>query len=201
MTSPLRTALTSRWTWGTAATLAVGVAAIGIGGGWGASPPAELPELAAGATAELGPYDVDVRGWTVSDELLPDDLSYSDAAAWIVIDLGITANPPATVGWFADSLAVEGVEPTGRVLLVDPADGDLIAQVHPGVPTDALLLVPVDAEAAAAADELDRLPVVLSAHVFTAHVISGEEWWWRARPTVTLEVSRDDDVARVGAAS
>ena len=199
MTSPLRTALTSRWTWGAVATVAVGLGAVGLAGGWGAVPPAALPVLPEGTTAQLGPYDVDVRGWTLSDELLPDDLGYADATAWIVLDLAVAPNPPASTGWFADSLAVEGVGTTDRALLVDPADGDLIAQVHPGVPIDALLLVPVDAEVAAAVDELDRLPVVLSAHTFRGHMITDEQGWWAARPAATIEVPRDDDVAEVGA--
>lgn len=193
--SPVRTVLRSRWTWisvGAVVAVLVGVAAAG---GWGQVEEQGLPEVPADTEMALGPYDLTVTGWTVSDELLADDLEYSDADAWVVVSLDVTAGPPSSVRWMSDSLEVSGLELTGYPEVVRASDGSRIFTFHPGVQTPALLLLPVATDQVEALADQDSLPVVLSTHTYRGHVLSEEEGWWGAQPRATLQVERDNAVA------
>lgn len=193
--SPVRAAVTSWWTWGAVAALLAGVVGVGAAGGWREAPQESLPQVPADARVALGPYDLVVNGWTVSDDLLADDLEYADAAAWVVISLEVTANPPSSVTWQDDSLEVSGLTLTGYPEMVRPADGSRVVALHPGVTSAALLLLPVSADDVERLADTEELTAVLAEHTYRGHVLSQEEGWWGAQPRVTLPIERDDAVA------
>lgn len=183
------------WVWAALAALVSLTLGTWAGGGLDEVPEEGLPRVPADARVALGPYDIAITGWTVSNELNHDDLKFSDADAWVVIAADVTVQPPRSTTFYDDTVTVSALELTDFPDTVSPRDGSLMSYLSPGVTTPVLLLLPVNGTDADTLDQLSTLPVLLSSRVWTSHSLSGEMGWWRTTPRATVQVPRDDSVA------
>lgn len=189
----------SVWTWIVVGSLAVAAVVIGATGGWARVSPDGLARIPAGSQIALGPYDVAVHGWTISDTFLADELGYVEGAdSWVVISLDITASPPRSSGLVNDSIRVQGLEPLDFAKLYNRDDGSSVYYLHPGVKVPVFMVLPVSEAQVGALGPLTTLPLILSTHRWSQHALSDEWGWWRSQVRASLQLPRDDTITDVG---
>lgn len=156
------------------------------------------PQVQPGQTFDLGPADVQVQSFFVSDQVLTHSLP-DDAQAWVgvIVDLHLQT----AEGWnlpndvvAAPGLAAGSSEPGANTAGFDQAlitsDDSLLVRLEPSVPQQVVLLFPV-ADAGTVADtvELD-----LHSLYQMRSFLEGSMRWWTGEVAAEVAVPRDDQV-------
>lgn len=160
--------------------------ALGLAGGYGPAPVRDLPRIAPGQSVEIGPFDLALQEYFVSDEVhtryLPEE-----ADAWLGVVFTATGTHDQSAALhrqaltFPDGLGLidedTAANPTHRDML-RIGDGTLLHNFEPGLTVQAVSLLPVQ-DASAVPEEITlQVTDLESAWSF---LLESESWYERER--------------------